>query len=455
MADGGISADGRAPGNALATVAKPADGSRVTASGRPTHIPLALLLIFAAALLLVGASKNVHFAPDLAAYRCYGLAFWGSGRAAAAASLPFCRAYLGGIPAHPVAILPREYGPLALLVFAPPALAPAILYPWLFAAEMLLVVCGITALLRRTGVPGAAHAWLFYVLLGSMATALSRFDLVPAACVVLALLILRRGRHTWAYAALAVGVLLKFYPLILLPLFLVETWRSCHALMLWRRPMWRGPAVFVGMVATVEGAGALVAPAHMLEPLRFLGERCVQVESLPATLSSLWSQLSGARVTLMYSTASNAMCQQSPGLGALVPACAMLAALGALAVLALRWRGRLSLVDAAVLLLCLSMLGSKVFSPQYLLWVTPLVAWEHGLRLRPFLVWATLCLATTLCFPLSYGSVLLPALHLTSQQMVPVTAGLRNLLLVALVLGALIRTAVAHRSLPAPLAMAP
>lgn len=101
-----------------------ADGA--VAAARPTRIPLPLLLLLAVAFLVAGASKSFTLAPDLAAYRCYGLAFWRGSRAARAAAIPFCSTYLDGgdFPAHPFAMLPREYGPLAQLVFAPPALAP-------------------------------------------------------------------------------------------------------------------------------------------------------------------------------------------------------------------------------------------------------------------------------------------------------------------------------------------
>lgn len=404
----------------------------VTPAARPpTRIPLGLMLVLATPLLLIGAAKGFGLATvDVAEYQCYTRAFWGGSSAVAAAHLSVCPVYLGTLPTGPFAILPREYGPLALVLFSPPALAPSNVYPWLFAAEMLAVVYAVTWLLLRFGAPYAAHAWLFYAMLGSMATALGRFDIVPSACVVVALVALRHDRQKLAYAALATGVLLKFYPLLLLPLFLIQTWRRRTAV-----PAWHGPVTFAGITAAVFGLAALLDPAHVLDPLRFMGSRCVQVESLPATLSFLWTRATGGSISSIY--AFNAMCQQSTGLDPLATLCTLLAVGGIVLTAYLFWRGHVSLLLAAILTLCLTMVGTKVFSPQYLLWVSPLIALAYGLHSRVFLAWGAVCLATTLCYPLSYGSLLLVPLHASPQDLVPVTAALRNLLLAALVVSIL------------------
>jgi uncharacterized membrane protein len=419
------------------------DGDGQTPTGA-TRLPLWLFATLAVFLLLVGASR-VMSAPytDAAEYQCYALAFWGGSHAATVPSAKVCAYYLSAAPAAPFHTLPREYGPLALLVFSLPLVGPSALYPWIFAFAMALIVVGLALLLQRVGTVGAGHSWLLYVMLGSMATAAARFDVVPAACTLLALVALRRGRQGWAYAALAAGTLLKLYPALLLPLFLIESWRGRH-----EKPLWRGPALFAGVVAVVEGCVALLNPAAVLAPLGFLQGRCVQVESLPATLAALGTLLRGHRPAFAYSPQYNSICQMSPGLELFATLCTVLALAGIVGVVALHWRGRLSLGLAACLVLALAMLGSKVFSPQYVLWISPLVAWEYGLaELRAFLGWSLVCLATTLCYPLAYTSLLLVALHTIPDTAVPLTAGLRNALLIALVAVALTEVL---RSRPAP-----
>ncbi len=308
-----------------------------------------------------------------------------------------CATYLGSTPLPAFATLPKEYGPLAIVVFSLPLLGSAGLYPWLFAAEMIAVVLGVALLLHRIAPVGAGRVWLLNVMLGSAATAAARFDVVPAACTLLALVALTRGHHSWAYAALAAGTLLKIYPALLLPLFLIESWRMRGTIPLWRR----GPGLYAAAVVMVEGVAWLLNPASALRPATFMRGRCVQVGSLPASLSALGALVSREPISFLYSY--NSICQVSSGLGVLSAICIGMAMVGIAAVIVLYWRGAISLGLAALLLLALALLGSEVFSPQYLLWISPLVAWEFGLRdLRAFAGWCLVCLATTLCYPLSY-----------------------------------------------------
>ncbi len=390
----------------------------------PLRLPLWLFAALAVFLLLAGAASNHN---DALEYQCYAVGFWHGLQANSIPSAVKCASFLGQTSPAAFATLPREYGPLAMVVFSLPLLGPAGFYPWLLAAEMLAVVLALGVVLHRLGPFGAGHAWLLYVMLGSAATAAARFDVVPAACTLLALIALKRGHVTWGYLALAVGTLLKLYPVLLLPLFLIESWRQRRTV-----PLWRGPSVYAGSVALVEGLAWLLNPASVLAPLTFLQGRCTQVESLPATLSAL---IAAARSQpLAFNYGANSVCQISPALGALSLLCTGLAVVGVIAVVALFWRGTLSLGLAAILVLALAMLGSKVFSPQYVLWISPIVAWEFGLsNLRAFAGWCLVCLATTLCYPLSYTSLLLIALQTTPDIAVPITAGLRNALLLGLV----------------------
>ena len=124
---------------------------------------------------------------DAAEYQCYALAFWHGSDAATVPSAATCATYLGSTPLPAFATLPKEYGPLAIVVLSLPLLGSAGRYPWLFAAEMIAVVLGVALLLHRIAPVGAGRVWLLYVMLGSAAAAAARFDVVPAACTLLAL----------------------------------------------------------------------------------------------------------------------------------------------------------------------------------------------------------------------------------------------------------------------------
>jgi len=88
---------------------------------------------------------------------------------------------------------------------------------------MALTAVLIYWLLLHYGPRGAALAFALYMLIGVLATAEGRFDLVPAALTLLCLIAAERKHWTSAYVALAFGFLLKIYPILLLPaLFIAE-----------------------------------------------------------------------------------------------------------------------------------------------------------------------------------------------------------------------------------------
>ena len=47
---------------------------------------------------------------------------------------------------------------------------------------------------------------------------------------------------------------------------------------------------------------------------------------------------------------------------------------GLLYIFWLQWRGKLDIFTASLLTVLVMVVGSKVFSPQYLIWATPIIA---------------------------------------------------------------------------------
>ena len=342
-----------------------------------------------------------------------------------------------------LALLP-ERGLAGTLVEYPLPAVVAVALPWVVGEALglegsytglVMTAAAMTdltflALLARVGRrPAPVIAWLLAVpLLG--ATAFARFDLLPGVLAGTALLLL--GTHPrLAAAAAAVATAVKLWPALLLPSLVAGT-RS-------RRDV----VVVVGVTGVVlAGATALVAGwDRVLSPLRYQGDRGLQVESVPATPVVVGAWGDPERWPVHYA-ASKSYEITGPGVDLLLAVSGVLT-VGYVAALGVAWwwtwrlRDRLS-APSVVWVVLAAVTGflvvGKVLSPQYLLWLLPLaaaglaVAWSRALLgwTAALLVAAAL---TQVVFPGFYEHLVMagdrmrvPALALTA----------RNTLLVAL-----------------------
>lgn len=315
----------------------------------------------------------------------------------------YAQAFWFGSPRF--AAFPREYPPLTLLPFSAtliPSVAP---YYWAFAAWMGLVVCLSYLWLARTFSRGRAMTYALYLLVGATGTLLMRFDLLPGLATLGALMLAERKRYRWAYTLLAIGVLLKLYPVFLVPVLLTYQWRtSAHrgialrdarALRQQASPLLAGLGIFGGITLLGFGIPALITVSGTLSEFNYNLVRPIQVESLPATL--LWlGTFVGFPVT------PNNLFVSLNLVGPLDKVLKQLSLLGLVAGTLLVcwrvWRGKLLLGPAFVATIALVMVSNKLLSPQYLLWILPLVAYVEGFDL----LWLVICALTTLIFPFMY-----------------------------------------------------
>lgn len=339
--------------------------------------------------------------------------------------------------------LPQEYPPATLLVFGL-TLLPAIPdVRVVFGAWMgLLFVLGYVGF-RRYVAPGAATRYAVYLLLGAQGTLLARFDLVPALATVGALWAAQRRRFALAYLLLGVGILLKLYPVVLVPLVAIEHWRAfrqasdVHGDSGTRRlPSTAGArggrrgyvlalaGVGAGFVcaAGITGVALLRGPASAPAALRFAIERPTQIESFQATL--LWlGTFFGAPAEHSYAFGSDTYTGALSGQlgGAAVAALAIGCAL-------ICWRlaaGKMPIERAFLVCLCVVLLTSKVFSTQYLIWVLPFAA-EVG---EDAALWLLMGALSFVGYPLFYPFNQ-PGYTLTQTALFLALLAVRNLALV-------------------------
>ncbi|MBZ4372723.1 glycosyltransferase 87 family protein [Corallococcus sp. AS-1-6] len=196
------------------------------------------------------------------------------------------RAFLDG--AVPNRDFRFEYPPYALLWFVPAAWVGGGVRGFIlaFGLQLTLVDAVIKGLLLSEGVRRWGTAWRAWAPFAAYSVVswlqsvhyLKRYDLIPAALALAALVALMRGREGWAGAALAVGTVTKLYPAVLVPLALAVCWR---------RGAKPARALLTGLVA---GLLPLVPLSFVWPWWRFAAfhvERGLQVESLSAGL--LWA----------------------------------------------------------------------------------------------------------------------------------------------------------------------
>jgi hypothetical protein len=324
-----------------------------------------------------------------------------------------------------------EYPPAALPFFWLPTLAAADHYGSVF--ESLMAACAAAALgfalVTLAGV-GAAPSRLFgaavFVALAPLAlgsVVLTRYDFWPAALTAAFLAALVWGRERLGFAVLALAAAAKIYPLAFLPIALVYAGRRKGA-----REAVLGLAIFLAVLLLVVGPFLVVAPEGVVDSVTAQLGRPLQVESLGAAALLAFHQVGWYEATVVSSHGSQNLAGGLPDVLA-----ALQTVLGGLALLAV-WslfarvqgsRERLLLATAAVAAAFVAL--GKVLSPQFLIWlipVVPLVAGSVGVAATCVL--GAALLTTQLWFPNRYWDIV--ALESTGWLVVA-----RDLLLLALV----------------------
>jgi hypothetical protein len=312
----------------------------------------------------------------------------------------------GRLPYRDVGV---DYPPGALPVFALPSLLGvdyAVAFAWLMAVCGVALVA-VVAWLRPLAAPYAALAPL---LAGSLI--LSRFDLWPALLAVAALACLLHGRDGSGWALLGAAVAAKLWPVVLAPLALA--WSL-------RRGRRRAPLAGVAVLAAAVVPFALLAPHGLWHSVRGQASRPLQVESLAASALATFGH---PRVVDSHGS------QNLAGHGALGAAttaveAAVLVALWLSFALGPPTAGRLVRFSAACVAAFVAF--GKVLSPQYLLWLIPLVPLVRGRRgLAATGLLTAAAALTQVWFPWRYWA------YVERFRLAPVVLA-RDLVLVALV----------------------
>ena len=317
-----------------------------------------------------------------------------------------------------------EYPPLALPVFAIPALGDRSYreqFEWLMAFCGCLMI-GFTVLAARA--LGLEFRSLLVValaplLLGSVM--LTRFDLWPAALTAAALAALLSDRLRLGHVVLGAAIAAKLYPAVLLPLAVAYAWRRRG-----RREGLVCLALSAGVVFAAYAPFLAVAPVETLESVGRQLSRPLQIESLGASVLLAAHQLFGLELEMHSSHGSQNLVGDAANVTAVFITVAQVAALAWLWARFARGPAtprRLGAYAAAVIVAFVAL--GKVLSPQFLIWLLPLVPLARRFGAEVLLAGALVL--TQLWFPFRYWDLVREFDPLTSWLVVA-----RDLVLVAL-----------------------
>ncbi len=328
-----------------------------------------------------------------------------------------------------------EYPPGALVPFVVPAVLSSSQggYDDAFEGMMLvglvssclLIVISLKALRASWGrIVFSVGAFLTgVVFLGPFV--LTRFDLYAAAVTLAAICAILHRRATLGPVLLGLAIATKIYPAVVVPLLAIRVWKRDG-----RSAAFHETGLTIGVVLAVYLPFAVLAPGGVVTSVwRQLG-RPLQVESLGSAVLLALHHAAG----MPLGWASGSGSQNLTGTVSSVASGATTVA--GVAALALVWTRYLRgdtesgarfvryAAAATVAFVCFG----KVLSPQFLVWLLPIVVLVQGVRgAIATILLLTACLLTRAWFPHSYWA-LVKEFDPTSSWLVL----LRDLVLVAL-----------------------
>jgi hypothetical protein len=260
-----------------------------------------------------------------------------------------------------------------------------------------------------------------------------RLDLIMGALVILSLAALRRRLRLLSFFILALAANFKLIPLVLLPILVFGSFKASdfqqpsvrERLFTLLRLFTARSLILCGMTVGIFLVFYLIEGKGVFDFFKYHGERGVHIESTWGTVALLTARLFGAPFKVVYDHgAFNAdtpiahflLQWSSPSLAAVVAAVTLLLAIRCGRKLARPAGGETfllepqSAVEASLLFLCVVFSFSKVFSPQFLLALVPLVALLPFTGRGAFVylcVFIGTCCLSTLIYPYFYTRAIL------------------------------------------------
>jgi hypothetical protein len=303
-----------------------------------------------------------------------------------------------------------EYPPLALPVFVIPSMIAGRYFSgYMEIFGLVMAACGVLAagfavlvlaaqrVSTRRLIAGVALVALAPLMLG--AVLLSRYDLFPTMLTIAALAALFFGWERSGFVLLALGTAAKAYPVVIVPIAAVYVWRTVGA----RRAIVCG-AVFAAVLLVCFLPFVILAPHGIWEAIHGQASRPPQIESLAAAVFLAAHQLIGTHLHLYFTHSSdNIDGHPAQEFADVISALQLVALVLVWLFFACGPATKQRLLTAATAAVCAFIVFDRVLSPQYLIWLAPLVVTVTGKRGASAMAMLALAMCMTqIWYPLNF-----------------------------------------------------
>jgi hypothetical protein len=275
-----------------------------------------------------------------------------------------------------------DWAPGSVLPVLWPVLPPGSYYDWFHVFDLVYAMGAIVAVavtlvalgargLRLYGAVAAAAALPF--ALGSIS--INSLDYWPALFTAAGLAALLAGRNRLGFGLLGFGIAAKVYPVVLLPIALVWAWRRYG-----RREALRSLWVCIGVGLVASLPFAIVGLTGLGYSMKTQFQRGLQMESLPATILMAASRLGIHHVHIVVGRPYSL--NVAGGVATVAATIFTLVLIAALLSVYVAYAAGPDepqrLITAAAAAVTAYVAFNRVLSPQYIVWLIPLVPLVAG-----------------------------------------------------------------------------
>lgn len=312
----------------------------------------------------------------------------------------------GSIPYRDFAV---EYPSFALFFFILPRLFTANyeVYTVLFQVEVFLFdLLGLYLIYRITRGTGQA-TWKMLAVYTAAFLAIGpimaqQYDIFPAIMVLLSLYCFWMGRHKASWVILAAATMTKIYPVAIAPIFLLYYLRNRQ----YRRICWVILVFAVSSLVIVTPFLA-AAPDGLSSFINYHAERGIQLESTYSAFALVAGKTGLTSIELDFSAGSWNIT------GPLADTLLIMSTYLLLFLLLMSYwliysrikPGESQIINLgtySLLIVAVTLIATKILSPQYLIWLIPLIPLAVGLRYGIWAVFVVIGALTYYIFPVNY-----------------------------------------------------